>query len=125
MQLIAKCERHLNVPLNEEEKAEESRKLMSQLDDFDTLEKQSKESAKTFKESMYAAWSDISHTRNIIKNGPVKLVKCHEFLDEKQGKVFTIRTDTGEEVGSRTAEEEDYQTKLEITFTDKEVRQVV
>ena len=125
MQLIGKNELHLNVPLTEEEKADESKRLMLQLDEFDALEVQAKDSAKAFKESMDSAWSDIAQTRKIIKKGPVKLVKCHLFLDTMQDKVFTIRTDTGEEVNSRPAEEEDYQTKMEIVVGDQQARQVV
>lgn len=114
LQLIGKCELHLNVPLNDQEKSDESKRLMSQLDDYEILEEQAKDSAKVFKASMDGAWDDIAQTRKIIKVGPVKLVKCHQFLDAIQGQVITIRTDSGEQVNSRKAEEEDYQTKLEI-----------
>lgn len=124
MQLINKNELHLNVPLTEDEKAEESKCLISQLDDFEVLERQAKESAKAFKESMDDSWADIQATRQLIKKGPAKLVKCHVFLDAEQERVITIRTDTGEEVSSRPAEEEDYQTKMEI-FSGIQAKQAV
>jgi hypothetical protein len=94
------CNRHVQVYLSPEEKAEFGRQLARNAADLETLEDRKKQVASEFKAKIDAANAEIFKTARLLNNGyEYRDVKCDVQYDTpRKGLKRIVRMDTGEVV---------------------------
>lgn len=111
---IAEDKRDLRVPLTQFELAEWAMKMASARERLGAIVAEAKMVADGFKRDREEMETKLGTLADDVRNGEVRPIRCETYKDFRAGEVYTVRTDTGEEISRRSMSTDERQMRLDV-----------
>lgn len=111
---ITEDKRDLRVPLTQTELAEWAMKMAATRERLGAIIAEAKQVADGYKRDKEEMESRLGTLADEVRNGEARPIRCETYKDFRTGEVYTVRTDTGEEISRRSMSTDERQMRLDV-----------